>query len=108
MQGWTDYPMKIFGDNPGEEAPIRQVEVIGWDGDKYALVRCMGLLLNLKISYIYNYHGRHIDNAPGHEMGWGWRRSSDDKIFSVLDTPSIPHEQVPVIADCFPPGTIEL
>ncbi len=53
---YTDYPMFHLDDKSGELAPIREVEVISYDGDKYCVVRVKedGSIFNLKSGYLYN------------------------------------------------------
>lgn len=36
---WTGYPFAELGDPAGKKAPIREVEVISYDQNKYVLVR---------------------------------------------------------------------
>lgn len=38
MQAYTDYPFEFLGDIIGEEAPVRQVEVLSYDSDKYCKI----------------------------------------------------------------------
>ena len=35
MKAWTDYPFTFIGDIPQKKAPIREIEVLGYDGNKY-------------------------------------------------------------------------
>jgi hypothetical protein len=60
MKAWTDYPLcesaLVLGtalDTPDEEAPIREVKVLGWDGNKYARVRFEGDIYVFKVGYLY-------------------------------------------------------
>jgi hypothetical protein len=60
MKAWTDYPLTrdacILGpvlDEPYTEAPIREVEVLGWDGNKYARVRFEDGVYVFKAGYLY-------------------------------------------------------
>jgi len=56
---WTDYPLKELGDTPGQEAPVRQVEVLGYDGDKYLTVRVgENFVTEVKRFYVYAESGR--------------------------------------------------
>lgn len=55
---FTDYPLVELGDTPGEEAPIRQVEFISYDGDKYVEVRVDGVSYTFKSGYLYKVPGR--------------------------------------------------
>lgn len=53
MRAYTDYPMTHLGDTPGKEAPIREVFVHGWDGDKYVYITVEGTVTSIKYGYIY-------------------------------------------------------
>ena len=53
MKALTDYPFELLGDKAGEEAPIRQITVISYDGDKYCKIRVEGINENIKRGYIY-------------------------------------------------------
>lgn len=56
---WTDYPFTELGDEPGKEAPIREVEVLDYDGDKYCTVLTGGgLVAEVKAGYLYTERGR--------------------------------------------------
>lgn len=52
---YTDYPFSELGDEPGKLAPIRQVAILGYDGDKYATVAPIftDLQKSIKAGYIY-------------------------------------------------------
>jgi len=50
MIAYTDYPLR------GVQA-VKQVELLGWDGNKYCLIRYMGREYNLKLGYIYTKPG---------------------------------------------------
>mgnify|MGYP001606543814 CR=1 FL=1 len=60
-RAWTDYPIAELGDRLGEEAPIREVEAVSFDGDKYVLVRVPGLAypIEIKRGYVYAAPGRY-------------------------------------------------
>jgi len=53
MKGYTDYPMTHLGDKSGVEAPIREIFIHGWDGNKYAYVTVEGTVTSIKCGYIY-------------------------------------------------------
>ena len=60
MQAWTDYPLcksdTVWGpvlDEPEQEAPVREVEVLGWDGNKYARVKFEKGIYSFKVGYLY-------------------------------------------------------
>lgn len=61
---FTDMPFSELGDPPSTPAPIRQVEVLAYDGDKYATVRTDGHILEVKVGYLYAIPGRcnNVDN----------------------------------------------
>lgn len=50
MIAYTDYPIK-------GEPNIKQVELLGWDNNKYCLVRYRGQEYNLKLGYVYTEPG---------------------------------------------------
>ena len=65
MKAWTDYPLceecLLHGealDQPYTKAPIREVEVHGWDGNKYARVTYDGSTYIFKVGYLYVEPGR--------------------------------------------------
>lgn len=60
VTGWTDYPFVELGDKAGQRAPIRHINVISYDGDKYAKVSFenVGDMLEVKACYIYSQPGR--------------------------------------------------
>jgi len=66
VRAWTDYPILPLGDESGKAAPIREVRVLGWDGNKYAAVEVEGLVVSLKRGYLYSIPGRY--NLEG--TGW--------------------------------------
>lgn len=56
---WTDYPFVELGDLPGKQAPIRQVLVVGFDLNKYAVVLLEdGSYSTVKAGYLYQQPGR--------------------------------------------------
>ena len=57
---WTDYPFVQLGDTPGQQAPMRQVWVMSYDGDKRATVSLPGLhIVEIKGGYLYRKRGRY-------------------------------------------------
>ena len=57
---WTDYPFVELGDEPFKKAPIRHVNVLSFDGDRYVKVsfeNC-GDVLEVKACYLYQKPGR--------------------------------------------------
>lgn len=59
MKAWTDYPFTWLGDTEGEEAPVREIEVLSYDGDKYCRIRVCGGEDEIKAGYIYQREGRY-------------------------------------------------
>lgn len=57
---WTDYPFVELGDVPRQKAPLRQVLVISYDGNKYATLSTVadGRNLSVKWGYLYRHRGR--------------------------------------------------
>ena len=64
MKAWTDYPFASLGDEPGQPAPVRLVEVISYDGDKYCCVIICGQTEKVKRGYLYQKLGR-LGSVPG-------------------------------------------
>lgn len=60
VTGWTDYPFRELGDTPGKRAPIRHVNVISYDGNKYINLSFPdnGFILSMKAGYLYRKPGR--------------------------------------------------
>ena len=58
VTAWTDYPFVELGDIPYEKAPIRRVQVLSFDGNKYAKISYMGMYLEVKAGYLYGKAGR--------------------------------------------------
>lgn len=58
MKAYADYPFIELGDTEGEEAPVRECEVIGWDGDKYCTVRIGDMSAQVKAGYVYKTPGK--------------------------------------------------
>jgi hypothetical protein len=57
FRAWTDYPF-LDTDAKGQPAPIREVTVIAFDGDKYADVQYQGQTYNFKAGYLYKEPAR--------------------------------------------------
>lgn len=53
MRAYTDYPFDFLGDFAGEEAPIRQVEVLYYDQDKRCKIVVEGVETEVKTGYLY-------------------------------------------------------
>ncbi len=58
MNAFTDYPFAALGDVAGQEAPIRAVGILAYDGDKMAMVEIDGQRLQVKAGYLYQAAGR--------------------------------------------------
>ena len=61
MKAWTDYPFEWLGDIAGKEAPVREVEVISYDDNKYCRIRIGNDVDEIKAGYIYQRPGRYGD-----------------------------------------------
>jgi len=53
MKAYTDYPMTHLGDKSGEQAPIREIFIHGWDGNKCVYITVEGTVTSIKYGYIY-------------------------------------------------------
>jgi hypothetical protein len=58
MKAFTDYPIIELGDASSVPAPIRECEVTGYDGNKYAEVAVGGVATSFKAGYLYTQAGR--------------------------------------------------
>lgn len=58
MKAYTDYPIIELGDIPNVEAPIREVEVISYDGVKRCKVIVENITKSIKAGYLYKKPGR--------------------------------------------------
>lgn len=58
MIAFTDYPILQLGDKPRTQAPIRQVKIISYDGDKRCRVMIADLEFDIKCCYLYSQPGR--------------------------------------------------
>jgi hypothetical protein len=61
MKAWTDYPFTWLGDEAGKEAPVREIEVLSYDDDKYCRIKVCGGEAEIKAGYIYQHEGRYGD-----------------------------------------------
>ena len=59
MKAYTDYPFIWLGDVEGKPAPVREIEVLSYDGDKYCRIRVRGHETTIKSGYIYQVEGRY-------------------------------------------------
>lgn len=53
MKAYTDYPILELGDISGEDAPIREVKILCYDGDKRCKVIVQGVQEEIKTGYLY-------------------------------------------------------
>jgi hypothetical protein len=54
---WTNYPIEELGDEPYKQAPVRQVLVWQYDGNKYVTVQVKNnpeVLTSFKSGYLYS------------------------------------------------------
>jgi len=58
MKAWTDYPFTDLGDAEWQRAPVREIEVVSYDGDKYCRILVEGREAEIKSGYIYQECGR--------------------------------------------------
>ncbi len=58
MRAWTDYPIVELGDTPGCEAPVRECEVLAYDGNKYCRIKIGRHITEVKAGYLYTEPGR--------------------------------------------------
>ena len=63
FKAWTDYPFIELGDTDGLSAPVREIEVVSYDGDKYCHIKVRGtdFETTIKSGYIYLKPGRYDD-----------------------------------------------
>ena len=59
MKAWTDYPFISLSDHPGQAAPVREIAVMSYDGDKYCQINVCGSVEEIKSGYIYTRPGRY-------------------------------------------------
>lgn len=58
MKAWTDYPFTWLGDTAGQEAPVREIEVLSYDANKYCRIMISDEEDEIKAGYIYQREGR--------------------------------------------------
>lgn len=59
MKAWTDYPFAELQDIAGQEAPVRECEVLSYDGNKYCVILVEGVTVEVKAGYLYRTPGRY-------------------------------------------------
>lgn len=53
IKAYTDYIFIDLGDTPGKEAPVREIELVSYDQDKYVEILVGGVRDYIKSGYIY-------------------------------------------------------
>lgn len=64
MKAWTDYSFESLGDVPGQKAPVRECDLIAYDGDKYVTVIVDGKIERLDYGCVYQRPGRKGEVDP--------------------------------------------
>ena len=64
MKAWTDYPFEWLGDELFALAPVREIEVLSYDGGKRCRILVAGREEEIKSGYIYQRPGR-VRDVPG-------------------------------------------
>ena len=67
MRLWTDYPFH-HTDKPGQRAPIREVELVYYDSNKYCDIRYKSGLYNFKAGYLYKEPDSNSDRLTYEEL----------------------------------------
>lgn len=60
---YTDYPFEELGDEPYKKAPVREIKVLSFDGNKYCRILVGDMKTEIKAGYIYTKPGR-CDEVP--------------------------------------------
>lgn len=68
MKAFTDYPFRFLGDTPGQEAPVRPITVLYFDGSKYCGVKVAGHTTEIKAGYIYQKRTKPFRTFPLHTL----------------------------------------
>lgn len=58
MRAWTDYPFPFLGDRPGATAPVREIQILSYDWDRYVTILVEGHETEIKAGYCYVEAGR--------------------------------------------------
>jgi hypothetical protein len=60
IRAYTDHPFLNLGDILYKDAPIRGVDIISYDGNKYCKIKVNGVLMpcDVKVGYLYSKPGR--------------------------------------------------
>lgn len=64
MKAWTDYSFVSLGDTPEQEAPVRECELIAYDGDKHVTIIVDGQIERLEYGRVYQRQGRKGEVDP--------------------------------------------
>lgn len=59
INAYTDYPFEELGDKLYEEAPVREIKVLSFDGNKYCRILLGNIKTEIKAGYIYTKPGRY-------------------------------------------------
>lgn len=60
---YTDYPFEELNDIPFKPAPVREITILSYDGDKYCKILVEGIISEIKSGYIYKEAKRYSDNS---------------------------------------------
>lgn len=63
MKAWTDYPFTWL-DTAGEKAPVREIEVLSYDDNKYCRIKVCDREDEIEAGYIYQREGRYGEVPP--------------------------------------------
>lgn len=63
MKAFTDYPFTSLGDAPYEQAPIREIQLVFYDGDNTCQIIVEGIYEEIKTGYIYTTPTSAFKNA---------------------------------------------
>lgn len=71
MIAYTDYPFEFLGDTPNWCGPIREIEVLSYDRNKYCRIIVEGWYAEIKRGYIYQQPGRllEVDQVSEEDLG---------------------------------------
>lgn len=58
MKAYTDFPFEILGDSIGKDAPVREVNIIKFDGSEYVEILVEGVREKIRHTYLYTMPGR--------------------------------------------------
>ena len=86
---WTDYPILKLGDVSGKDAPLRLVEVLSYDKDKYCEIRVHGVRELVKRGYLYKVARRLYTHKGNGKFRWK-RNIRDDQMISDRQLKKLP------------------